>query len=306
MTIVFTEDVIGVTNLNKNYSNYYSKSFGGFIRYIQRINKNIKKIGIIHFSNVSPSNHYGEGLFEDTPILELPTIMWHYETGKTIGLTLTASPLVKILPNLETQYRDLIDRFGNVVGKVFNDLKIFVIEDQELLFAMSYKSNRNWTLPAPSLSLISPNVCDNDSTNDVGFLTGNSETLWVTYRFNSSTKFTNSLHCNYYEKIEGPSIDCFNINQNVAIKFGDEFKFLKQNSFTGFNANEFNILCQKVKTGERPETNKWRRIDFTSQLNATKVNGFITSGGLLTSTFIVTKSLYDSAEIYDLTNYIKV
>ena len=34
-----------------------------------------------------------------------------------------------------------------VVGKVFNELKMFVIEDQELLFAMSYKSNRSWTLP---------------------------------------------------------------------------------------------------------------------------------------------------------------
>ena len=41
----------------------------------------------------------------------------------------------------------MADADGNIVGKVFNDLKVFVIEDQELLFAMSYKANRSWTLP---------------------------------------------------------------------------------------------------------------------------------------------------------------
>jgi hypothetical protein len=41
----------------------------------------------------------------------------------------------------------MADVDGNIVGKVFNDLQLFTIEDQELLFAMSYKSNRSWTLP---------------------------------------------------------------------------------------------------------------------------------------------------------------
>lgn len=153
MSIVFTEEVAGVTAGIRNMSQYYSKTYGGFVRYIERISNNIKKIGIIHFSNSSPNNHYGEGLFEDTPVLELPTIMWHYETGGTIGLKLTAEFQVQTLPDIETPYRNLIDRFGNVVGKVFNDLKIFVIEDQELLFAMTYKGNRNWTLPKPTLGL---------------------------------------------------------------------------------------------------------------------------------------------------------
>jgi len=51
------------------------------------------------------------------------------------------------LAGLNLYYYDLADSQGFVVGKVFPDLKIFVIEDQELLFAMSYKSNRSWTLP---------------------------------------------------------------------------------------------------------------------------------------------------------------
>ncbi len=151
MGIVFTEEVAGVTSDDRNYSQYNSKKFGGFVQYIQRIAPETKKIGIIHFSNASPSNHYGEGLFQDTPVLDLPTIMWHYETGATIGLILNSDSTVKTLSGLSSTYHDLVDRFGNVVGKVFNDLKIFVIEDQELLFAMSYKSNRNWTLPKPTI-----------------------------------------------------------------------------------------------------------------------------------------------------------
>jgi hypothetical protein len=153
MTIVFTEEVAGVRSTDRNYTQYASKSFGGFVNYIERLSPYTKKIGIIHFTNASPANHYGEGLVNDSPILELPTIMWHFETGNTIGVTFTADSVVKILPDLETPYHDLVDRFGNVVGKVFNHLKIFVIEDQELLFVMTYKSNRSWTLPAPTAGL---------------------------------------------------------------------------------------------------------------------------------------------------------
>jgi hypothetical protein len=77
--------------------------------------------------------------------------MWHKSTGTTLGVTLKAigSPqlLTGLTKSLDLEYYDLADPDGNIVGKVFTDLKIFVIEDQELLFAMSYKSNRSWTLP---------------------------------------------------------------------------------------------------------------------------------------------------------------
>jgi hypothetical protein len=168
MSIVFTEEIAGVTSNMRNMSQYFSKTYGGFVRYIERISKLTKKIGIIHFSNNSPNNHYGEGFFEKTPVLNLPTIMWHYETGSTIGLRLTTDFDAQLLPDTETVYRNLVDRFGNVVGKVFNDLKIFVIEDQELLFAMSYKGNRNWTLPRATLGL---NLTQCEPTNNLANLT---------------------------------------------------------------------------------------------------------------------------------------
>ena len=84
--------------------------------------------------------------------------MWHKSNSDTLGVTLIASGDSKLLTgttkSLDVVYYDLCDINGFVVGKVFPDLKIFVIEDQELLFAMSYKSNRSWTLPNYIISSI--------------------------------------------------------------------------------------------------------------------------------------------------------
>ncbi|NJO59669.1 MAG: hypothetical protein HC836_15600 [Richelia sp. RM2_1_2] len=152
MSIVFREEIAGVKVTDRNYGQYFTKGFAGFVQYIQQIDDTIKKIGIIHYTNNSPSNQYGELLVEDTPVLELPTIMWHKKSNKKIGLTLTTDAASRdVLPDLNTVYHNLVDEDGNILGKVFNDLKVFVIEDQELLFAMSYKSNRNWTIPAPNI-----------------------------------------------------------------------------------------------------------------------------------------------------------
>lgn len=162
MSIVFTDEVAGVKDTDYNFDQYWSKEIGGFVRYIQQINPWIKKLGVIHYTNQMPFNTYAEGLVDGatTPTLELPTIMWHKETGNTIGLTLQQSGATQTLSGLSTIYHDLTDQYGNVVGKVFNDLKIFVIEDQELLFAMSYKANRSWTLPEFTAAL-NVSLCPN-------------------------------------------------------------------------------------------------------------------------------------------------
>ena len=152
MTIVFTEDVVGIDpSTYRDIGGNTSVEFGGIVQYLQKVDPTYVNLGLIHYSNLSPSNNYGEGLVGDatsTPILDLPTIMWHKNTGATIGITLTGDyASIGSLPELNTSYMNLVDQFGNVVGKVFMDLKLFIIEDQELLFAMSYKSNRSWTLP---------------------------------------------------------------------------------------------------------------------------------------------------------------
>ena len=299
-----------------------------------------KAIAIVHYTNQSIDNVYGEKFITrpfdpDDEVnkntardfkVSLPTLMWHKSSTTKIGQTFYIDPPSQVglcVPYYmrSTKNEDMNDpgvRFYNLwdnnkdangklnrVGKVFPDSHLIVFDDEEIIAALSYKSNRNWTLPAPSVSLIQPNLCDNDTSNDIGVLSGSNETLWVTYRFNSKDKFTNSLHCNYYVKVVGPDPDCISIPQNVIIKFGAEFKFLTQGSTMGFSANEFNVLCQKVVTGERPKPDKWRLIDFTSQLNI-GTNGYITSSNMTSNSFIISQSTYNSASIYDLSKFVSI
>jgi hypothetical protein len=153
--------------------------------------------------------------------------------------------------------------------------------------------------------LVTPNVCDLDN-NDLGVLSADTEYMYVTYRFNASG-FTNSLHCNYYTKIQGPKPDCNIDAQNVAIRFGNEFPFMNHCCFQGFNATEFEILAQKV-TGSttQPDPGQWRVIDFTSQLSANTINGCILTSGLTGGTFVITNAGYNNAPLpyYNLADYI--
>ena len=171
LSIIYTENIAGVSGDSKQYHQYKTNKYAGFVNYIQNQEATIKKLGVIHYSNVSPANVYAEQFLRDTPRLHLPTIMWHKSSTGKLGLTLKASGAPKIITGVETSlnttYYDLTDLEGTVVGKVFNDLKLFVIEDQELLFAMSYKSNRSWTLPNfqvgvnDSISFICPECHEN-------------------------------------------------------------------------------------------------------------------------------------------------
>jgi len=147
MSIIFTEEIAGVQAGNVKYTDFRNKTLGGFVSYIQNQAPEYKKLGVIHYTNSSPANVYGEGFIPDTPTLDIPTIMWHKSSTSTLGTTLSPIGGQQLLTGLNIYYYDLADPLGFVVGKMFPDLKIFVIEDQELLFAMSYKSNRSWTLP---------------------------------------------------------------------------------------------------------------------------------------------------------------
>ena len=301
--------------------------------------KEQKAIGIIHYTNQDIDNVYGEKFStipfdpqnpnDDTGLarhfkLTLPTLMWHKSSGSSIGETFYIDPpgydlckpyYIKSTKNIDMndpgiRYFHLWDTNpdtnGNLnrVGKVFPDQEIVIIDDEEIIAAMSYKANRNWTLTAPKLSLITPNTCvtGQDAT---GILTSDIERMWVTYRLDS-TGFTNSLHCNYYSVVQGPSTGCTIESQNVAVRFGDEFPFLSEGSLSGYSANSFKLLCQIVSGDTQPSPTAWREIDFTSEISGTSINGYLTVSGLTGSTFQITNSLYSSASTYNLANYIDI
>jgi len=323
-------------------STYYYNSFS------EKINlspSDQKSISIVHYTNQAIDNYYGEK-FALEPYdasdagetgqarnfkITIPTLMWHKSTDGNIGETFYVDPpgygnlnlftvyYMKSTPNSNMndpglRYYHLWDTntntngYPNRVGKVWPDLKIVTFDDDEIIASLSYKSNRNWTLPAPKLGLIVPNTCNDTPADDEGLLSGTSQSLWVTYRLNS-TAFTESLHCNYYSLISGTDPDCPPDTADVTFRLGDEFPFLKNeigSNPSGFSANNLVILTQRVTTGQRPNPSSWREIDVTSQIESTKIDGYITATGLTNSTISINKPDYDSASLYNLDNYIDI
>ena len=347
-----------------------------------------KAIAIIHYTNNTIDYFYGEkfalepldpDLAEDTIgqarnfKISIPTIMWHKNPDCCHGQTFWVDPpgfdefnlfqveYIQSKKNIDMnspgiRYYHLWDDNPNSnglpsrVGKVFPDHKIVIIDDEEIIAAMSYKSNRNWTLPAPKLSLVTPNTCGDITQSSEGILSGTNECMFVTYRLTNTNTFTNSLHCNYYLNQQGPNLDCLDIgSQNIGVRFGGEFNCLNYVPYNpttttttfpyttttttsvetttttspyitsttticpptcdlveGFYADKFEIICQKVTCGERPVSDEWKIIDFTSVLSSTTINGHITQEGLTGNTFVITKDLYDNAPYYDLSDYINL
>ena len=324
-------------------STYYYNSFS------EKINlspSDQKSISIVHYTNQAIDNYYGEK-FALQPYdgsdpgqtgqarsfkITLPTLMWHKSTDGTIGETFYVDPpgydglnlftvnYIKSVPNTNMndpglRYYKLWDTntntngYPNRVGKVWPDLKMITFDDDEIIASLSYKSNRNWTLPSPKLGLIVPNTCNDTPADDEGLLSGTSQSLWVTYRLNSSA-FTESLQCNYYSLISGTDPDCPPDTSDVTFRLGDEFPFLEHivgSTPSGFSANELIILAQKVTTGQRPNPSLWREINVTSQIESTKINGNLTATGLTNSTISINKPDYDNAVgYYNLDGYIDI
>ena len=318
-------------------STYYYNSFG------EKINVNPedqKAISIVHYTNNNIVNFYGEkfateyfnslnesGLARNF-VVSLPWLMWHKNTSSTNcgkgvkfyidppgfdSLDLLTPHYIKSSKNYDMndpgiRYYHLYDTNANSndggrpnrVGKVFPDDKIIIFDDEEIVAAMSYASNRNFTLPAPKLTLT-------PSSDTNGILLDENECLWVTYNLVGPW---NTLHCNYYTKIVGQTSGCSIIEQDVVVTFGDNFKCMSQpnTSFdSGYYGTIFNVLVQKVQTGNRPLPNAWKIINFTQQLDDAgyiNANNFISSTGLITEKFIITKQKYDSANVYNINTYL--
>jgi len=370
MNIPWTESPAGLFDtINQDYNNYSAATYVGTKEYLgygtnngqldtgsvyfnnslsEKINfspSDQKAIAIVHYTNQSIDNFYGEKFAQQEydPSnpgntgqarnfkIGLPWLMYHKNTTGTIGEYFYTDP-TGFTPDLfqtfyikskrsadfnkpGIRYYNLWDTYvtptgyPNRVGKVFPDLKMVVFDDDEIVAAMSNKSNRSWTLPAPKVGQIIPNACDGVLGQDEGAVSAGTESIFVTYRFNNSA-FTNSLHCNYYTKLTPTQVDPTQSTYNIFLKFGNEFKFLNSENTTipsGYTANEMKVLAQIVSTGTtRPQPDEWREIDVMSQLSASTTNGFLTVSGLTGTTIQITKDMYDNAPTYDLYDYINI
>ena len=250
---------------------------------------------------------YGEQI-SDAEYFEvyIPFLLYHRNSGSTIGAVFTmgttdyyVSSAVNNKPNTNNlKFRFLVDQQGVNVGKVFVDKKIIVFDDQELVAALEYKTNRKWTLPAPRFSTV---PVDLPTFYDLDPVILSGETAWVTYMFqNTSTTGITGMHCNYYGEITGST------NSNIGFKFNTgEFKFLSDSSqFTGFTANKFYALVQVPQPGEKPSPNDWTLIDLTSQISGHTVGNLINKTNMCGYQFVVTGDMITAGTPYNIESFL--
>lgn len=239
-----------------------------------------KSISIIHYTNNTVSNYYGEYFFIDGVNdkilrLTLPDLMYHRrdfatETGTTMGMSFIATGATQFVGTSDIQYIDLIEDptlvngTPNVVGKVYPQLKTVVFDDDEIVAAISYKSNRNWTLPPLSANLVG------SANGASGGVLATTKTMFLTYSFENSTGtgLTTTLPGQYYTKITNSTSS----SKDVEFKIGDIdlLPYMRKEEKVGydgmgFSAREFKLLYQIVDDGTvRPDSDAWLEYDYTS------------------------------------------
>ena len=242
-----------------------------------------KSISIIHYTNNTISSLYGEFLYVDATNnkivkVHIPNLMYHRNgastaSGTTMGMTFIASGSTQILGNSDIEYIDLLEdpsmvstanTVNLVVGRVFPQLKTIVFHDDEIVAAISYKSNRNWTLPELAANIQSPT-----GGTSTGLLQQN-ETIYLTYslEMSGSTGLTSSLPCQKYIKVtnnsSSPKDIAFRINETDLLPFMRKIENSNDDGH-GFTATNFKLLYQILPDSTtRPDGGAWLSYDYTS------------------------------------------
>jgi hypothetical protein len=257
------------------------------LSYIDEVSKSIS---ILHYTNNTISNLYGEFLHTDLVNdkmvrITLPNLMYHKFSGSTgsgdtMGMSFVGSGVTKTLNNTDIEFIDLIEDPSkiasggtpNIVGKVFPQLKTVVITDDEIVAAMSYKSNRNWTLPELSATLQSPSGGTSTGLLSVG------ETMYLTYILenNYNQGLNTSMPCQKYIKItnntSGPKDVAFKINDVDLLTYMRKLEDPAYDGY-GFYADTFKLIYQVVdEASTRPLPGNWKQFDFTSTAITTNIN----------------------------------
>ena len=273
----------------------------------------IPSTSIIHYTNPQNCSNqseltYGQRFYVDTtipasPKLILPTLMWHRSyTGSTIGHSFSGSGYTQYVTlsgsNTTVSFTPLVDNYGNQVGRMYPELEIFSIDDQELVAALSYKSNRNWTLPTLDAGVVASTDGIIDAT----------ENLYVTYLLESTSGYTSGLHCQNIVCVNFPSENCPpTLTQAVNVQFPTgQLPYMNVSGGTGWYANKFYILAQRQPIGTFPDPTQWTLMDYTSSINNQIVGQRISSTNLEATTFTITNTAYISGTTYDLSNFIKI
>ncbi len=330
MNIVRTQSVEGTSLSVSGYTSYGSIEYNGTKQYLG-FTEDIEDIGVLHYTNEFTGNTYAEQLFETTVRVDLPYVMWHgtqATNGRAVnyGLSLydvDGTTETDIISN--STYRPLKDGVtdtSRTLGRVYHKLKIVVITDPELLNALTYKSNRNYTLPPLNVSSTSVPQYPLTTLEATGLIKSG-KTYFVTYLTESEPTYLSgttfgypkSLHCGYIQKLNG-STDRAGNKQYLTANFPtSSFPYLRNSdamdnlSGTGWNANKVQILISEqddptgILTLEDVPSYEWRLISngygngiYSGDTAQTTIDARSLNG----HQFIISQEDYDSGSTYVL------
>jgi len=277
-----------------------------------------KVIGIIHYTNNTISNFYGEFFYIDTTAdkilkIDFPTLMWERRsgfsgstTGTYMGMSFVSTGDVQTVEYSNIEYYNLIEHPDMtidpanplVVGRVYPQLKIVTIHDEEIVAALSYKSNRNWTLPPLKANLSNPSTGVN-----TGVL-GPNQTMFLTYQFDTDSGFTSTMPCQKYVKIVNTSSSSkdvqFTISNTGLLPYMRQVESPTYDG-RGFYAHNFNVLVQIVQDPDcRPSPTNWKQITWGGLSGQTIDPLTLEDQNPIINDFVVTNSRYTGATDFNL------
>lgn len=241
----------------------------------------VKSIGLVHYTNNTISNFYGDFFHIDIANgknlkLHVPHIMYHRrekttDAGLTPGMVFIGNGSLKFIEGSDIEYYDLIEdpdyvvgRTPLVVGKILPQLKTIVFDDQELLMVISQHTNRNFTLPNLKGRLVNS---VNGSTN--GLLPINKK-IYLTYSLNNLLFDTNYvIHNGNYLVIENKSLSSKDVDFNIEDV--DLLKYMGDKDDPayiglGFTAETFDVFYQITDLDERPLEGYWKKLSFNDNI----------------------------------------
>jgi hypothetical protein len=268
-------------NTGHSYTNYGSAAYAG-AKEMFDFDENQRQVGFLHYSNESSGQTYWDSIVPGATEVDLPDLLWHRTTDPSGNLYLSGSALssghrftdygsdIIYDSKAGTSYTLLKDGVTGspiTVGRVYYNLKTIVLTDPELLTAMTYKANRNWTLPPMEFSTSSNPKLPFNSISKPGFMKSD-HNYYMTYvmepgqvDYTSATNpyspirnfgQYNFLHCGYIQKLSGHTDESGN-HQHLRGKFPQgQLPFMRSNqtleafSGTGWGAHIVQILVQEV------------------------------------------------------------
>ncbi|MDG1949723.1 MAG: hypothetical protein P8J32_02770, partial [bacterium] len=218
-------------------------------------------------------NTYGDLFIPRTTRLDLPDLMWHRKSGELPGEEVktghrfvdAGSEIIydEVAKSNYTLLRDGTDMNAITIGRVYYDLKLIVITDQEILTTMTYKSNRNYTLPKLNVELTESHPLGNNApwiqdgyTYYFTYYMRNA----LSYSTEDSYGFEQTSPCEYWTEVVGRNKTDGSAYYASASFDPSGFPYMRDEtnmeslSGTGWMANQIQLLVNALPTSETGAT----------------------------------------------------